>query len=62
MTFDINFVHQARTELTDHVQPRDDFETAVINALGDISWDEAVDAITKHRAELSEPVTTTKGE
>lgn len=50
MTFDMNFIYQARGELSDHVQPRDDFERAVVNALGDISWDEAVEAINKHRA------------
>lgn len=44
-----NAVLHARMELDDHVKPRDDFERAVINALGDISWDEAIAAITKHR-------------
>jgi hypothetical protein len=43
----------ARMELDQHVQPRDDFERAVINALGEISWDEAVEAINKHRASPS---------
>lgn len=46
MTFDSNFVAQARAELADHVQPRGEFETAIVTALGEISWDEAVDAIT----------------
>lgn len=41
----------ARTELAEHVKPRDDFEYAVVNALGEISWDEAIAAITKHRGE-----------
>lgn len=45
----------ARMELDEHVQPRDDFERAVINALGEISWDEAVTAILKHRATLPTP-------
>lgn len=50
MTFDQGFITNARSDLSDHVQPRDDFERAVVNALGDISWDEAVEAIQKHRA------------
>lgn len=31
------------------LQPRDEFEEAVLNALGDISWDEAIAAINDHR-------------
>lgn len=50
----------ARTELAEQVKPRDDFEYAVVNALGEISWDEAVEAINKHRATVSESVTTTE--
>lgn len=45
-------VLQARIELEEHVRPRDEFERAVINALGEISWDEAIAAIEKHRATL----------
>lgn len=40
----------ARDELMEHVKPCDDFERAVVNALGDISWNEAVEAINKHRS------------
>jgi hypothetical protein len=43
-------VKRARVELYEHVEPRDDFEHAVIDALGEISWDEAIAAIEKHRA------------
>ncbi len=43
-------VKRARVELYEHVEPRDDFERAVIEALGEISWDEAIEAINKHRA------------
>lgn len=50
MTFDVNFISQARTELSEHVKPCDEFEYAVVAALGEISWDEAVAAISKHRA------------
>lgn len=50
MTFDVNFISQAREDLSAHVEPRDEFERAVIDALGEISWDEAVDAINKYRA------------
>lgn len=39
----------ARFDLKQHIQPRDDFERAVIDSLGDIAWDEAVRAIEKHR-------------
>jgi hypothetical protein len=42
-------IMNARMDLYDHVQPRDQFEINVINALGDISWDEAITAINKHR-------------
>lgn len=45
-------VLNARLELDEHVQPRDDFERAVINVLGEISWDEAITAILRHRAEF----------
>lgn len=40
----------ARDELARHVQPRDDTERAIVNALGEISWDEAIEAIKRHRA------------
>lgn len=50
MTFDVNFIAQARRDLAEHVQPRDAFERAVVTALGDLSWDEAVAAIETHRA------------
>lgn len=49
-------VLNARMELDEHVKPQDDFERAVINALGEISWDEAVEAIDKHRATPSASV------
>lgn len=42
---------QARMELWEHVMPRDDTERAIVNALGEISWDEAVNAINKYRRE-----------
>lgn len=45
-------VRRARVELYEHVEPRDDFERAVVDALGEISWDEAIAAIEKHRVEL----------
>lgn len=40
----------ARTDLTNEVQPRDDFERQVVAALGEISWDEAITAIRGHRS------------
>lgn len=44
-------VASAQGDMTEHVEPRDEFERAIINALGEISWDEAIAAILKHRAE-----------
>jgi hypothetical protein len=51
MTFDVNFISQARNELTEHVQPRDETERAICNALGECSWDECVTAIQRYRSE-----------
>lgn len=51
----LGMVRSAQDDLTQHVQPRDDMERAIINALGEISWDEAVTAIMRHRS--SETVT-----
>jgi hypothetical protein len=48
-------VHSAQSEMAGYVKPRDDFERAVIGALGEISWDEAMTAILNHRAELPQP-------
>lgn len=45
-----DMVQSAQTDLTGHVEPRNDFERAVINALGEISWNEAIAAIERHRA------------
>lgn len=44
------FVADARNALSAHIQPRDETEQAIVNALGEISWDEAVEAIRKRRA------------
>lgn len=41
-----------RQQLTDHVQPRDETERAIVRALGEISWDEAVEAIQQYRQEI----------
>lgn len=49
-----DLVMQSRRELAEHVKPRDDTETAICNALGEISWDEAVDAIKKYRSDQHE--------
>lgn len=43
-------VASARENFADTFQPRDDFERAIMNALGEISWNEAAQAIEKHRA------------
>lgn len=43
-------VREAQLTLTDRINPRDDTERAIVNALGDISWDEAVEAINRHRS------------
>jgi hypothetical protein len=51
MTFDVNFISAARKDLSEHVQPRDETERAIVNALGECSWDECVTAIQKYRAE-----------
>lgn len=51
MTFDMNFISQARNELAEHVHPRDETERAICNALGECSWDECVGAIQRYRAE-----------
>jgi hypothetical protein len=45
----IGAVRSAQQELAEHVKPCDEFEYAVVAALGEISWDEAVEAISKHR-------------
>ena len=47
----VGMVLEARIELIDHVQPRDETETAICNALGECSWDECVSAIQRYRAE-----------
>lgn len=41
-----------RLDLANDMQPRDVFEWAIVKALGEISWDEAVAAIYAHRAEM----------
>lgn len=46
----LGMVRAAQLDLQEHVKPRDDFEVAVVAALGEISWDEAIAAIAKHRA------------
>jgi hypothetical protein len=46
----IDMVRDARADLTREAQPRDRFEHAVIAALGEITWDEAVRAINDHRS------------
>ncbi len=58
--FDVNFIHQARSELVEHVEPRDETERAICAALGECSWDECVTAIQRYRAEssVSEPAPT----
>jgi hypothetical protein len=48
-------VRSAQQELAEHVKPCDAFEYAVVAALGEISWDEAVAAITKYRATPPQP-------
>jgi hypothetical protein len=44
-------VRCARLMLADDVKPRDDTECAIVNALGECSWDECVIAIQRYRAE-----------
>jgi hypothetical protein len=51
-------VRGAQLILADEVRPRDDFENAVVCALGEISWDEAVAAIEKYRAGPPQPAPT----
>jgi len=51
MTFDVNFITQARNELIEHVRPRNATERAICDALGECSWDECVAAIQSYRAE-----------
>lgn len=46
-------VRGAQLMLADTVKPRDDFERAVVNTLGEITWDEAIAAIQGHRAEVA---------
>lgn len=48
-------VRGARDELTEHVKPRDDTERAIVNALGECSWDECVAAIQKYRSQGPTP-------
>lgn len=48
-------VRHARGELERHVKPRDQTERGIVNALGDISWSEAVKAIRAHRADVARP-------
>ena len=48
-------IKDSRQDLTDYIRPRDGWERAVISALGEISWDEAVEGIQKYRAELASP-------
>jgi len=43
-------VRDTRDAMTAEVQPRDRFERAVIAALGEVSWDEAMAAIRGHRS------------
>jgi len=54
----LNGIYLARVDLAEHIKPRDDFEIAVINALGEISWDEAMQAIQQHRRAQPQPVDT----
>jgi hypothetical protein len=44
-------VRGARLMLADDVKPRDDTERAIVNALGECSWDECVTAIQRYRSE-----------
>jgi hypothetical protein len=44
-------VRGARLMLADAVKPRDDTERAIVDALGECSWDECVTAIQRYRAE-----------
>ena len=46
----VSTLRNGRLDFANHVQPRDVFEWAIVNALGEISWDEAVTAIGDHRA------------
>lgn len=48
-------VRGARLQLQDHIKPRDETERAIVNALGDCSWDECVAAIQKHRSAPPQP-------
>lgn len=52
-------VRGAQLLLADEIAPRDEFEHAVVNTLGEISWNEAVAAIQKHRA--TEPQEADRG-
>jgi len=42
-------VRRARAELLDRISPRNEFEFMVCDALGEISWNEAIEAINRHR-------------
>jgi hypothetical protein len=44
-------MRSARDELAEHVKPRDETERAIVNALGECSWDECVSAIQRYRTE-----------
>lgn len=44
-------MRRARDELSEHVKPRDETERAIVNALGECSWDECVSAIQRYRTE-----------
>lgn len=44
-------VRSARNDLAEHVKPRDETERAIVDALGECSWDECVGAIQRYRAE-----------
>lgn len=44
-------VRGARLLLADEVKPRDETERAIVNALGECSWDECVSAIHRYRSE-----------
>lgn len=45
-------IQEARERTTRLCTPRDDTERAIVNAVGEISPDEAVAAIERHRAGL----------
>ena len=46
-----HMVRGARLLLADAIKPRDATERAIVNALGECSWDECVSAIQSYRAE-----------